>query len=175
MYEVRYGSIIVYLSDDGRYMLRGDLVDLETGHNVTETARSHARAPRSGRCARRVEHGRVRAAMTPVKHTVTVFTDVDCGYCASGCNRQMADYNRLGIKHPVHGIPSGRSRLATTYDKMVSVWCADPTAYRDDRCEGRARRRDGPMRQPGSATHYRGRQGDRCDRGHRRSSWSPAR
>ena len=30
IYEVRYGSIIVYLSGDGRYMLRGDLMDLET-------------------------------------------------------------------------------------------------------------------------------------------------
>ena len=50
IYEVRYGSIIVYLSGDGRYMLRGDLMDLETRRNFTEETRARAR---SIPCARR--------------------------------------------------------------------------------------------------------------------------
>ena len=134
MYEVRYGSVVVYLSDDGRYMLRGDLVDLESGHNVTETARSHARAEIVGALG---ESNMIVFAPQTAKHTVTVFTDVDCGYCQR-LHRQMADYNRLGIEvrytaFPRAGIGSG------TYDRMVSVWCAsDQQAAMTDAKAGRA-------------------------------------
>ena len=134
MYEVRYGSIVVYLSDDGRYMLRGDLVDLETGHNLTETARSHARAEIVGALG---ESSMVVFAPETVKHTVTVFTDIDCGYCQR-MHRQMADYNRLGITIRYTAFP--RAGVGSdTYDRMVSVWCAsDQQAVMTDAKAGRA-------------------------------------
>ena len=134
MYQVRYGSIVVYLSDDGRYMLRGDLVDLETGRNVTETARSHARAETVGALG---ESSMVVFAPQTVKHTVTVFTDIDCGYCQR-MHRQMADYNRLGITVRYTAFP--RAGVGSdTYDRMVSVWCAsDQQAAMTDAKAGRA-------------------------------------
>ena len=57
-----------------------------------------------------------------VRHTITVFTDVDCGYCAR-MHRQMADYNRLGIKIRYTAFPRAGVG-SSTWDKMVSVWCA---------------------------------------------------
>ena len=134
MYEVRYGSIVVYLSDDGRYMLRGDLVDLETGRNVTEAARSRARTETIGALG---ESSMIVFAPQTVKHTITVFTDVDCGYCQR-MHRQMADYNRLGIKIRYTAFP--RAGVGSdTYDRMVSVWCAsDPQAAMTDAKAGRA-------------------------------------
>ena len=133
LYEVRFGSTIVYVTGDGRYMLRGDLVDLETLRNVTERARQSARAEVIGGLG---EAGMIVFAPGTVKHTVTVFTDVDCPYCVR-LHRQMADYNRLGIKirytaFPRAGIPS------STYDKTVSVWCsADPHTAIGDAKMGR--------------------------------------
>ena len=119
MYEVRFGSIIVYLSGDGRYMLRGDLVDLESGRNVTEEARRTVRTETVGALG---EANMIVFAPDAVKHTVTVFTDVDCGYCAR-LHQQMADYNRLGIKIRYTAFP--RAGVGSdTWDKMVSVWCA---------------------------------------------------
>ena len=119
MYEVRFGSIIVYLSGDGRYMLRGDLVELESGRNVTEEARRTVRAEAVGALG---EGNMIVFAPDAVKHTVTVFTDVDCGYCAR-LHQQMADYNRLGIKIRYTAFP--RAGVGSdTWDKMVSVWCA---------------------------------------------------
>lgn len=134
MYEVRYDSVVVYLTDDGRYMLRGDLVDLESGSNVTETARSHARAGIVGALG---ESSMVVFAPQAVKHTVTVFTDIDCGYCQR-LHRQMADYNRLGIKVRYTAFP--RAGIGSdTYDRMVSVWCAsDPQVAMTDAKAGRA-------------------------------------
>ena len=119
VYEARFGSIIVYLSGDGRYMLQGDLVDLESGRNITEEARGSMRAETVGGLG---EASMIVFAPETVKHTVTVFTDVDCGYCAR-LHRQMADYNRLGIEIRYVAFP--RAGIgSSTYDTMVSVWCA---------------------------------------------------
>ena len=96
-----------------------------------------------------------------VKHTVTVFTDVDCAYCAR-LHRQMADYNELGIEIRYTAFP--RAGIGSpTYDKMVSVWCAaDQHTAMTDAKAGRPRR-DRPLRQPGGRP-LRGRPGDRGDR-----------
>ena len=119
MYEVRFSSIIVYLSADGRYMLRGDLMDLDTQRNFTEEARRIARADAIGALG---EASMIVFAPDTVKHRVTVFTDVDCPYCAR-MHQQMADYNRLGIEVRYAAFP--RAGVSSpTYDKMVSVWCA---------------------------------------------------
>ena len=120
VYEVRFGSIIVYLSDDGRYMLRGDLIDLDAGRNVTETARQSVRAESVGALG---EASMIVFAPDAVKHTITVFTDVDCPYCAR-MHAQMADYNRLGIGIRYTAFPRAGAG-SHTWEKMVSVWCAD--------------------------------------------------
>ena len=119
MYEVQFGSVVVYLSGDGRYMLRGDLIDLAARRNLTEETRRSARAEAVGALG---EASMIVFEPDAVKHTVTVFTDVDCAYCAR-LHRQMADYNRLGIEIRYTAFP--RAGIGSpTYDKMVSVWCA---------------------------------------------------
>ena len=120
MYEVRFGSIIVYLSDDARFLLRGDLIDLDAGRNLTETARQTVRAETVSALG---EANMIVFAPDAPKHTITVFTDVDCGYCAR-MHRQMADYNRLGIGIRYTAFP--RAGVGSpTWEKMVSVWCAE--------------------------------------------------
>jgi len=57
-----------------------------------------------------------------VKHTITVFTDIDCGYCRK-LHSAIDEYNELGIRvrylaYPRAGIGSA------SYDKAVAVWCA---------------------------------------------------
>ena len=134
IYEVRYGSIIVYLSGDGRYMLRGDLMDLETRRNFTEETLNTVRAETVAALG---EENMVVFEPEAVRHTITVFTDVDCGYCAR-LHQQMADYNRLGIRIRYTAFP--RAGVGSpTYDKMVSVWCAeDPHTAMTDAKAGRS-------------------------------------
>ena len=59
------------------------------------------------------------------KYTVTVFTDVDCLYCAK-LHREMAALNDYGIKVRYLAFPRAGIH-SETYNKMVSVWCADDT------------------------------------------------
>ena len=58
-----------------------------------------------------------------VKHTVTVFTDIDCAYCRK-LHREMPELQALGVKvryifYPRSG-PGSKS-----WQKADWVWCAD--------------------------------------------------
>ena len=59
------------------------------------------------------------------KYKVTIFTDVDCGYCRKFHN-EINDFNNLGIT--VNYVAFPRSGLASdSYNKVVTAWCsADP-------------------------------------------------
>ena len=120
LYELVYGPHIVYVTGDGRFMVRGDVVDLRKRENLTETKRKEARLTAINDLG---EDSMIIFAPETAKYSVTVFTDIECGYCRR-LHQQMAEYNRLGITirylaFPRAGVPSD------TYNQMVSVWCAD--------------------------------------------------
>ncbi len=120
LYEVMMKSQILYLSQDGRFAIQGDLMDLKAHNNLTQTRLDNLRA----KAVSAVNEDKmiIFAPPGPAKHTVTVFTDIDCGYCRK-FHREIADYNQNGIKvryllYPRTGIGSD------SYNKAVSVWCA---------------------------------------------------
>jgi thiol:disulfide interchange protein DsbC len=121
LYEVVLGGQVLYLSQDGRFAVQGDIVDLGSRANLTEDRRGELR----GKAIEAVGESNmvVFAPDGPVKHTVTIFTDIDCGYCRK-MHSQIADYNKEGIKirylwFPREGVGS------ESFDKSVAVWCAD--------------------------------------------------
>ena len=62
------------------------------------------------------------------KYRVTVFTDIECGYCRK-LHTQIADYNKPGIAVEYLFFP--RMGLGCeSFNKMVSVWCAATAARR---------------------------------------------
>ena len=57
------------------------------------------------------------------KYVVTVFTDVDCGYCRK-LHNEIKEYNKLGITINYAAFP--RSGLGSdAFMKMVSAWCSE--------------------------------------------------
>ena len=121
LYEVVLGGQVLYLSEDGRFAVQGDILDLGSRANLTENRRGELR----GKAIAAVGENNmvVFAPEGPVKHTVTIFTDIDCGYCRK-MHSQIADYNKEGIKirylmFPREGIGS------ESFKKAVAVWCAD--------------------------------------------------
>jgi len=122
MYEAVYGPQILYISADGRYMLEGDLYDLKSRTNLTESKRRTGRA----KIVQDMDE-KDMIVFSPeaekVKYTITVFTDIDCGYCRK-MHKEMETYNKLGIAVRYMAFP--RSGVDTpSYFKAVSVWCAD--------------------------------------------------
>ncbi|MGH8078620.1 MAG: disulfide isomerase DsbC N-terminal domain-containing protein, partial [Lysobacter sp.] len=84
---------VVYVSADGKYLIQGVLIDVATQDNLTAASEAtlHAAALKTVPTERRI----IFAAAKP-KHTVTIFTDVDCGYCRK-LHSEIAQYNDLGI------------------------------------------------------------------------------
>jgi len=121
--EVVVQGQMAYVSDDGRYLFlpgpQGALYDTVEQTNVSELsmARTRKELLKTVPVSERI----VFAPANP-KHTVAVFTDVECGYCKK-FHSEIAEYNRQGIAIEYLAFP--RMGLGSAdYKKMVSVWCA---------------------------------------------------
>jgi thiol:disulfide interchange protein DsbC len=120
IYEVTFGPKIIYMSEDGRYLLHASIVDLETDENITEANQAKAIKVALDKVSQ--DKMIVFGDPAKAKHTVTVFTDIDCGFCRK-LHGEMKDYNDAGIAVRYLFFP--RSGVHTpSYDKAVSVWCA---------------------------------------------------
>ncbi|MGI9233174.1 MAG: DsbC family protein [Woeseiaceae bacterium] len=118
-YTIQQGSIVAYVSADGRYLLQGDLIDLEQQVNLTEQSRNSAR---QGMVAGLADDHAIVFTPSEIKHSVTVFTDVDCSYCRK-LHSQIDEYLDQGIQvryvlYPRNGPAS------TAWTKSEQVWCA---------------------------------------------------
>lgn len=120
--EVIVGGQVVYVSNDGKYLMQGTLYDIATKTNLGETAMAKVRE----KLLRTMPvSDRIVFAPSAPKYTVTVFTDVECGYCRK-LHSQIAEYNQQGISVQYVAFP--RMGLGSAdFKKMVAVWCSsDP-------------------------------------------------
>jgi len=118
-FTIQQGSIIAYVSDDGRYLLQGDLIDLEQQVNLSELSRNDAR---SELMATLKDDDAILFSPADVKYSVTIFTDVDCSYCRK-LHSQINEYLDAGIQvryalYPRNG-PASKS-----WTTSENVWCA---------------------------------------------------
>ena len=118
-YEVSLGGQMVYVSNDGRFLFQGSVYDIENKVDLTEQKRSGARKTALDAVP---ASKRIIFAPKEVKHRLTVFTDIDCGYCRR-LHQEMADYNSRGIAVEYLFFP--RAGLGSeSFQKAVNVWCA---------------------------------------------------
>ena len=119
VYEVTVGASVAYVSKDGRYLLRGELIDLETETNLTAQRQNTARA---SVLAEVDEAQMVIFSPENPRHTITVFTDIDCGYCRR-MHREMEQLNELGIR--VRDLFYPRAGPGSeAWSKANNVWCS---------------------------------------------------
>ena len=121
VYEVVLGAQVLYLSEDGRFALQGDLLDLSSHANLTENRRGELRSKAIAEVGE--NNMVVFAPEGSVKHTVTIFTDIDCGYCRK-MHSQIADYLKEGIKIRYLWFPR-EGQSSEGFAKAVAVWCSD--------------------------------------------------
>ncbi len=122
-YTIRRGAIVAYVSADGRYLLQGDLIDLDLQANLTEQERNVARTEMMESIS---DDEAIVFAPDVVRHKVSIFTDIDCGYCRR-LHRQIDQYLEKGIEvryllYPRNGPTS------PSWAKAEEVWCADDRA-----------------------------------------------
>ncbi len=121
MYEVVLkGGGIIYVTEDLSYGFEGNMINMETGKNITEAKR---KSLRKKLLASLDESEMIIYSPKKTDYTLTVFTDIDCAYCRK-LHSQMAEYNALGIRIRYMAFP--RAGLdSESFDKAEDVWCAD--------------------------------------------------
>ena len=124
-YQVVASGRMVYVSTDGRYMLNGNLIDLKAKTDLSAASWS---ATRKAALAKVPASQRLIYSPANPKHTVTVFTDVDCGFCRQ-LHAHIDEFNKQGIAveyvfWPREGVKTTAGNDTPSYTKAVSVWCA---------------------------------------------------
>ncbi|WP_266160671.1 thioredoxin fold domain-containing protein [Dyella silvatica] len=124
-YQVIASGQLVFVSNDGKYMINGAVVELSSKKDMTDAAWADFR---KAELAKLPASQRIVFAPANPKHTITVFTDVTCGFCRE-LHAHMADFNKAGVAieyvaWPRQGVTSTSGKDTDTYTEMSSVWCA---------------------------------------------------
>ena len=117
--QVIAGGQVIYISNDARYLMQGPLYDIGAKQDLSDAAMAKVRLELLKQIP---AQDRIVFAPANPKHTVTVFTDIECGYCRK-LHAEMAEYNKLGIAVEYTAFPRGGLN-SPDYEAMVSVWCS---------------------------------------------------
>ena len=120
LYEVTVGANIFYVSGDGKYLLQGRLVDVAARTDLTE---QKLRGTRKQAIEKIGQDNMIVFKPKIGKYTVSVFTDIDCGYCRK-LHSEIDQYLAQGITIQYLFFPRA-GKNSDSYNKAVSVWCAD--------------------------------------------------
>nr|WP_240956208.1 DsbC family protein [Wenzhouxiangella sp. XN79A] len=118
--QVRLGGDIVYMSEDGRYLMQGRLLDLESRTDLTNAAKTEIRKD----LVQAIDTEQlIRFGPDNPEYELLVFTDVDCGYCRR-LHQQISEYTEAGIRINYLAFPRAGAG-SETFRKMDAVWCSD--------------------------------------------------
>jgi thiol:disulfide interchange protein DsbC len=118
--ETGRGGEVYYISNDGKYLLNGNMIETSSRQDLTENKKSGIRKEIVSKFGKQE---RIDFFPDEMKHHLTVFTDIDCGYCRK-LHNQIDQYNELGIGISYLFFPRAGLKSAS-YDKAVTVWCSD--------------------------------------------------
>ena len=119
IYEVMIGPDVVYMTGDARFILKGDLIDMQERRNLSEDLRAQSRVDLLTKIP---ESEYIEFASKNSRDTIYVFTDVDCGYCRK-LHKDVPELNEKAITvrylaYPRAGVGSSSHKL------MGDIWCA---------------------------------------------------
>jgi len=119
IFQIPMGADMAYVSADGRYLFAGDLFEIDSRANLTEQGRATNRVKL---LAKLDERDMIVFSPQVVKHTITVFTDVECGYCRK-LHSQIDQLTKLGVKVRYAAYPRAGPD-SDDWRKMEAVWCS---------------------------------------------------
>lgn len=120
LYEVSIDGNLLYVSSDGKYLIQGHLVDVAARKDLTEEKLGNSRKQALDKLG---TEKMIVFKPKIQKHTVSVFTDIDCGYCRK-LHSEIDQYMAEGITIQYLFFPRA-GKGSDSYQKAVSVWCSD--------------------------------------------------
>ena len=120
LYEISVGSQVAYVSKDGRFLVQGEIIDMNSNVNLTEHRRGEARLAVMSAIGE--DTMIVFSPAEEARHTITVFTDIDCTYCRR-LHQEMDQINALGVSVRYMFYPRSGPGTAS-WVKANEVWCS---------------------------------------------------
>jgi protein-disulfide isomerase len=118
IWQFPMGADVAYVSGDGKYIIAGDLYEIDSRTNITEQGRA---ASRVKLLAKLDDRDLIVFSPQVVKHTITVFTDVECGYCRK-LHSQIDQPHQARGEGALRGVSArrpGHRRLAQDGSRVV--------------------------------------------------------
>lgn len=124
--QVEFGNDIAYATKDGKFLILGELINVESRINLTQLDRERLQAGENKQIATAMAKLKddTMIVMGPqkAKVTMTVFTDIDCTYCAR-FHLDVPELNRHGVRVRYLFYPRAGTG-SDSYRKAVAAWCA---------------------------------------------------
>ncbi len=113
----------LFFSQDGRYFIAGDLYSLDNNRlqNLSEKKREQIRADKVASIPG--DDKIVFPAQGKLKGKISVFTDIDCGYCRK-LHKEVPELNKQGVEVSYLAYPRA-GEFSESYNKYVSAYCAE--------------------------------------------------
>ena len=121
VWEIKLQNRYLYLTEGGKFAFIGDLVDLQTGTNLTENSRKRQTIDALTGFAD--EDLVIFEPAGKTLATLSVFTDTSCAYCQK-LHQEVPMLNDAGIRVRYLPFPRGGQR-GPGYATLKSVWCAE--------------------------------------------------
>lgn len=120
LYQVLIGSDVIYMTRDGGYVVKGEILDINERRNLTEDVRAGSRVKLLNGIKK---NEYIEFTGENAHDAIYVFTDIDCGYCRK-LHRDVPELNARGISvrylaYPRAGVESAAGQ------EMSHVWCAE--------------------------------------------------
>ncbi|MFM8453677.1 MAG: DsbC family protein [Gammaproteobacteria bacterium] len=119
---------ILYVSQDGRYIFQGDVMDLQPSkpENLTENKKKTLRLASLKTLKNEdlvVFPAKNKGVRAQGRASVFVFMDLDCGYCQKFHKEELTKANDLGLE--VRYVSFPRAGIGSdSYNRASKIWCA---------------------------------------------------
>jgi len=121
IYEIVSNGGILYVNEDGTFIIDGNMIDLSTRTSVTDKRLGELHMTLLANLSE--DDMLVYQPKEPTGRSITVFTDITCGYCQR-LHSEMDTFLESGVA--VNYLLFPRAGLNTpAADALESVWCND--------------------------------------------------
>ncbi len=119
-FEIAIQDQLYYLTSDFKHLIVGNVIDFETGINLTENRLKRERVKYLSRIN---DKNVIVYKPEKTKHILTIFTDTSCPYCQK-LHNEVDDLlmNDVEIRYVLY---SRNGNDDDAYSDMVSVWCSN--------------------------------------------------
>ncbi len=120
IYQVLFGAEVFYASEDGQYIIQGELLDIKNKENISETEKSKVRAD----TLKHLPDSDVISFMPEkTENTIYVFTDISCAYCRK-LHQDVPELNENGVAIKYLAYPRTGVNSSAAFE-LAAVWCSE--------------------------------------------------